>query len=234
MKRFFLLLLGLLLLPMIPAVALAVADLLPAIFVQDFPWIARESFAVLLGYAVWTAVFIFVPLSSKIYVLGHELTHAMWGLLTFSKVGRLRVGEEGGSVEISNPGFFTTLAPYFVPFYLIVLLLLRFVVGLFVKMEPYSFFWLFLIGMAYGFHITYTVKSLAIHQPDIRVYGRVISYVVIIIVNLLLFGYGFVAVTAATLPGYHQQLVVRTYHSYEWTGSKIADGVKACASLVHQ
>ena len=230
MKRFLLFLLGIALFPVIPAIALSISDLLPAVSLHGFPWIAHEPLAVFSGYAFWTLVFLIMPPSAKVYVLGHELTHALWGLLTFSRVGRLRVDKNGGSVDISHPGFFTTLAPYFIPFYLVVVLLLRFCLGLFIPMEPYALCWLFLIGIAYGFHVTYTVKSLSCLQPDICVYGHVISYVAIVIFNLLLFGYGFVAVTPATLPTYHQQLVVRTFQSYDWTYSRMLAGGRSIAS----
>lgn len=232
MKRALLLLLGVLLIPAIPGVALAVLDLLPAIFSGDFPWISREPLAVLLGYAAWTVVFAAIPPAARVYVLGHELTHAAWGLMTFSRVRRLRVRDDGGSVEITSPGFFTTLAPYFVPFYLLVVLLARLVAGLFADMGPYSSCWLFLVGLAYGFHVTYTVKSLAGRQPDIRVYGRVLSCVAIIVINLLILGYGLVAVTPAGLPAYHRRLAVRTLRSYETAAGAVARGGEAIAAAL--
>ena len=221
--RFLLFLAGLLLLPLLYALARAVGDLLPALFLDRPPWVAPEAIALFAGFAAWSLLSVFLPPATRVYVFGHELTHAAWGLLTGSKVGRMRVGDDGGFVELSNPGIFTTLAPYFVPFYLVVLLLLRLLAGLFADMRPYALWWLFAMGLAYGFHVLYTIKSLIQHQPDIRVYGRLVSYVVILLANTLIFGYGFVAVTSATIPAYHGAIIQRTGEAYSavW---RTADG----------
>ena len=231
MKRFLLFLLGLLLIPLVLAVFLAIGDLLPSLFLSEFPWLSGDFLALFAGYAVWTVLFLLAPPSMKVYVLGHELTHALWGLMTFSRVGRLRVRENGGSVGVSDPGFFTTLAPYFIPFYLVVLLVLRLLLGMFIDMSGYERIWLFLIGSAYGFHVTYTVKSLSERQPDIHVYGRVVSYVAILLINLLLLGYGLVAVTPATLPSYHQHLAIRSFSAYRQTAGVIGQGLGAVVSF---
>ena len=129
-------------------------------------------------------------------------------------------------MNLTNPGLFTTLAPYFVPFYLVVVLLLRLLAGLFWDMAPFAPWWLGLMGMAYGFHVTYTVRSLAQRQPDIRAFGRVISYVLILLINLLVFGYGLVALTPASFPNYHGALAGRTVQAYSATGRFIAHGAQ--------
>lgn len=213
-RRFFLFLVALLLLPLLYALARALVDVLPALFIGHPPWIAPEAIFLFAGFFAWIVLSMVLPPAVRVYVFGHELTHAVWGVLTGSKIGRMRIGDDGGFVELSNPGLFTTLAPYFVPFYLVVLLLLRLLLGLFLDMAPYSLWWLFAMGLAYGFHILYTLKSLAQKQPDIRVYGHLVSYMVILLANILLFGYGFVAVTSATLPEYHHAIFRRSCESY--------------------
>ncbi len=161
------------------------------------------------------------------YVWGHELTHALGGLLTGSKIGKIKVGKDGGYVNLTNPGIFTTLAPYFVPFYLVVVLLLRLLAGFFWEMGPYAPFWLGLMGMAYGFHVTYTVRSLAERQPDIREFGHVISYVLILLINVLVFGYGLAALTRATLPEYHGALAEHGLRIYSRLATETVQGLRA-------
>ncbi len=224
LKRFLLFLLGVALIPAICAVVLAVYDLFPALLTSSLPFLAPEPLAFVAGYAIWTILFLFLPPAIKMYVWGHELTHALWGLMTGSKVGKIKVSDKGGYVNLTNPGIFTTLAPYFVPFYLVVVLLLRLVIGLFCDMEPYALWWLVLFGMAYGFHITYTVRSLTERQPDIKEFGHVISYVLILLINLLVFGYGIVAVTSASLPQYHGALLERGTQAYSFVGAQIERG----------
>ena len=222
LKRFLLFLVGVALIPALCAAALAIRDLFPALLTSSMPFIAPEPLAFAAGYAIWTILFLFLPPAIKMYVWGHELTHALWGLMTGSKVGKIKVGENGGYVNLTNPGIFTTLAPYFVPFYLVVVLLLRLVAGLFWDMEPYALWWLGLFGMAYGFHVTYTVRSLTERQPDIKEFGHVISYVLILLINVLVFGYGIMAVTSASLPQYHGALLQRGIQAYSFVGAQIA------------
>ena len=231
LKRFLLLLLGVALIPAICAAAMAVGDLIPALFKSSPPFIAPEPLAFAAGYALWTLLFLILPPSVKMYVWGHELTHAMWGLMTGSKVGKIKVGDNGGYVNLTNPGIFTTLAPYFVPFYLVVVLVLRLLAGLFLDMAPYALWWLGLFGMAYGFHVTYTVRSLTERQPDIREFGRVVSYALILLINVLVFGYGIVAVTGASLPEYHGALIRRGGQAYTLVGAQAARAARALKEL---
>ncbi len=231
-KRFLLFLIGVALIPAICAVVLAVYDLFPTLLTSSLPFIAPEPLAFVAGYAIWTILFLFLPPAIKMYVWGHELTHALWGLMTGSKVGKIKVSDKGGYVNLTNPGIFTTLAPYFVPFYLVVVLLLRLLIGLFCDMEPYALWWLVLFGMAYGFHITYTVRSLTERQPDIREFGHVISYVLILLINVLVFGYGIVAVTSASLPQYNGALLERGTQAYSFVGAQIAHGAHALMEAV--
>ena len=227
-RRFLLFVLGVALFPAIVAAVRAVGDLVPALFLASPPFIAPGPLAFVGGYALWTALFFVLPPSVTMYVWGHELTHAIWGLLTGSKVGKIKVGENGGYVNLTNPGIFTTLAPYFVPFYLVVVLLLRLLAGLFWDMQPFAPFWLGLMGMAYGFHVTYTIRSLMERQPDIREFGHVISYALILLINVLVFGYGLVALTPASLPEFHGALVERGVQAYARVG---AEGARAFHAL---
>ena len=55
-----------------------------------------------------------------IYVLGHELTHALWTWLFGGKVKKMKVSSSGGHVVISKTNFFIALAPYFFPLYAVI------------------------------------------------------------------------------------------------------------------
>jgi len=65
------------------------------------------------GYGLWLAVFLLLPRPTRTYVLGHELTHALWALLMGARVGGLKVGKSGGQVRTSKTNWAITLAPYF-------------------------------------------------------------------------------------------------------------------------
>lgn len=209
-------LVGVALVPAVAGIALAIYRLMPNMLRADFPYISGEILALAAGFAAWTVLFSLVRVPDAVYVLGHELTHAAWALCTFQRVGRIRVSSDGGSCVVSNPGMFTTLAPYFIPFYLLVLLLLRLVLSIWFDMAAYAVWWLAALGFAYGFHLTYTIKALfEVDQPDVREYGRVFSYVAIVLFNLLLLGLGLVWVTGSSLEEYGVALVSNVGAAYE-------------------
>ena len=121
----------------------------------------------------------------RTYVLAHELTHALWGYLLGARVSKLRVSRKGGSVMVSKNGLFVTLAPYFFPFYTVCVVLLYGLLALFFDLSPYEPFWLGLVGLTWGFHVTFTLTTLAQHQTDVERYGRILSYTFIYLMNVL-------------------------------------------------
>lgn len=197
MWRFVRFVLGLLLLPFLWAECLAVYSAVPDAFIPDFPYLSGNLISLAVGLFAWLALSCRFSVSNAIYVFGHEMTHAAWALATFSKVSKIKVSAGGGYCMISNPGMFTTLAPYFIPFYLVVVLLLRAILGIWLDMSPYSNLWMGAVGFTYGFHVTNTIATLVkVEQPDIHVYGRLFSCVFIAMANL-----GFLAIGMALATG---------------------------------
>lgn len=136
------------------------------------------------GFLVWLILFALFPKPVRTYVLAHELTHALWGLLMGAKVSRLRVGAHGGSVTLDKTNFLITLAPYFFPFYSVLALGLFLLLGIWFDPGPYLPFWYALFGLTWSFHLCFTLVTLGISQPDIQEHGRLFSYVLIFCVNL--------------------------------------------------
>ena len=150
----------------------------------------------------------------RVYVLGHELTHALWGLLFGARVRNLKVSARGGSVQLTKSNLLITLAPYFFPFYTMVLLLAWGVTVCFVKPVPYPFLWLFGVGLTWSFHLCFTIHSLTLEQPDVQEYGRLFSYVVIFVMNLLCVGIWLVCVSDLTWAEAGRLLYARTLDFY--------------------
>jgi hypothetical protein len=207
-------LIGLVLLPLCVAVTLATSDLLRSL-PTDPDWLVSPQTAALAGgYLVWLAVFLLLPLPVRTYIWGHELTHALWGLLFGARIHKIKVQSKGGCVHLSKSNTLITLAPYFFPFYTLLVLLLRAVLGLMTPMHPYELAWLFLVGLTWGFHFTFTVHSLVIRQPDIVVCGRLFSYVLIYLLNLIGIGLWVVSTTPATARELGGLMVDRTVQAY--------------------
>lgn len=207
------LILGALLVPFCVAVTLALLDVLRHTQTTG-TLLSPQTVWLLTGYFLWLGMWFFLPQPVKTYVVAHELTHALWGLLFGGRIRRLRVSERGGSVHLSKSNLLITLAPYFFPFYTILVILVRSLFGLFAAEVPYPLVWLFFVGLTWGFHVTFTIQSLMTTQPDIQEYGRLFSYAVIYLMNLLGVGLWVVCTTSATLGDLCEQLIIHSVDVY--------------------
>lgn len=204
---------GLLLLPLCVAVTLAMLDMLRSL-TGGSTLVSPQSLWLFGGFFLWLAVWFLVSPPIRSYVIAHELTHALWGMLFGARVRSLRVSERGGSVRISKTNLLITLAPYFFPFYTVLVILLRLLLSLFISPVPLPHLWVFLVGLTWGFHLCFTIQSLLIEQPDIREYGRLFSYAVIYLFNLAGIGLWIVCTTAVTLLSFTRALASQTGDAY--------------------
>jgi hypothetical protein len=202
------------LLPLCAAVTLATTDLLCQLPADAERLVSPQTAALAGGYLAWLLVFLLLPLPVRTYIWGHELTHALWGLLFGARIHKIKVKPRGGYVHLSKSNTLITLAPYFFPFYTLAALLLRFALNLATPMQPYELAWLFVVGFTWGFHFTFTVHSLVIRQPDIVICGRLFSYVLIYLLNLIGIGLWVVGTTPATAEDLGRLTADRTVQAY--------------------
>lgn len=176
--------------------------------------------AVLAGLFFFLLHAVLLPLPVRLYVLGHELTHAVWGLLFGARVSNLKVGLRGGSVMLTKSNVWITLAPYFFPFYTMLVVLLAVAVRAALSYLPCPLAWQFAVGETWCFHCVFTLRSLQLEQPDIEEYGRVFSYVLIWVFNVL--GAAVWIVCTAEIPWsvFLRGLVLRIVDAYSlvWVG----------------
>lgn len=207
-------LLALALLPLCVAVTLATADLLRQLPSGSNGMASSQTLALTGGYLIWLGVYFLLPLPMRAYIWGHELTHALWGLMFGARIHKIDVKSKGGSVQLSKSNTLITLAPYFFPFYTLLVLLLRWALNLALPMQPYELVWLFAVGFTWGFHFTFTLHSLVIRQPDIVICGRLFSYVLIYLLNLIGIGLWIVGTTSATAGGLSGLVIDHTIQTY--------------------
>ena len=152
--------------------------------------------AILAGAACWLAIFLLLPKPMRVYVFGHELTHALWTWIFGGKVTRFKATSKGGHVVVTRSNFLIALAPYFFPVY-VVLLILCFVLGhLIWEWTPYVVWFHLLIGAAYAFHVTFTCHILRTRQSDITSQGYFFSAVIIFLGNAGVLLIGLPLITA--------------------------------------
>jgi len=190
---------GLLGLPVLYASARALADIAGMTRPDSIRDVSFETWSLLGGFLFWIILFIAMKRPIRTYVLGHELTHALWGTMLGARVRKLRVSAKGGSVQLSKTNFLITLAPYFFPFYTFLVLVLYGILLIFFDLSHYRPFWMSMIGLTWGFHVTFTISMLMERQTDILDNGYLFSYVVILLANILVLCLGIVIVGLPTL-----------------------------------
>lgn len=150
----------------------------------------------LAGAACWIVIFLLLPKPMWIYVMGHELTHAVWAWLFGGRVKKFKATSRGGHVVVTKTNFLIALAPYFFPLY-VVFLVAAFVLGhLLWNWHGYLVWFHLLTGAAYAFHVTLTSHVLQTRQSDITEQGCLFSFVIIFLGNVLVLLIGVPLLTA--------------------------------------
>jgi hypothetical protein len=213
MAGFLRLLLGLALLPACCGVVMSFLDSIPAA-AGSSGWLSAESIAALGGVAAFALCWIAVSHPVRAYVLGHELTHAIWGLMFGARASDLRVGQNGGSVKLTKSNLLITLAPYFFPFYTFLVVIAALITYAFLRPLPCLPLWMFLIGFTWAFHLLFTIETLTRRQPDIKLYGRMFSWVFIFLVNAFIVMAFLAVTTPLTFGQLFDSLWNRTFSAY--------------------
>ncbi len=152
------------------------------------------------GAAIWLIVFWGLPRPLYLYVLGHEITHALFVWLCGGKVTEFKVHRDGGYIVTDKNNMLISLSPYFVPFYALVVILVFGIIGIWVDIDAYypgalfwgrigfSWSWILyaLLGITCAFHFTFTAWMIFKDQPDLKQNGTFFSLAVIWLANILL------------------------------------------------
>lgn len=145
-----------------------------------------------------------------LYVAGHELTHAIFVLICRGNVSKIHISSQGGHILTNRNNFLISLSPYFFPFYTVV------VIAVWALLEwqlfdfrPEDACWLYgLIGLTWMFHLAFTVWMVGREQPDVEQNGKLFSFSVIFLANMLVISAMLVAASpTATFRGYGRAFV---------------------------
>jgi hypothetical protein len=182
---------AILLLPLCIGATKALGMVLRASTGADTVWVALAA-----GAACWVVVYLLLPRPMWIYVVGHELTHAIWAWIFGGRIRRFKATAQGGHVVVTKTNFLITLAPYFFPLY-VVLVVVFFIIGHLVWGWTRYLVWFHLLaGAAYAFHVTLTWHVLKTRQSDITHQGYLFSAVIIWLGNVGVLLLGVPLVTA--------------------------------------
>lgn len=170
---------AILLLPLCVGVAIAFWRVLQASGNAETVWVMLAA-----GAACWLVIYAMLPRPMWVYVVGHELTHALWTWLFGGSVKKFKATSSGGHVIITKTNFLITLAPYFFPFYAAGVVLVFALGHLIWDWSRYQMWFHLLLGAAYAFHVTLTIDVLRTKQSDITQEGYLFSAVIIYLGNI--------------------------------------------------
>lgn len=132
------------------------------------------------GMLVWLLIGRFLRF---FHVFEHEVTHLVTGLLFFIQPRQLVASESGGRMEMYGNNFFVSLAPYFVPLFSLVVMVLMPLLDSTVNVYACG-----ALGLVTGYHLITNLQEFSLQQPDICGQGRVFSTVVCLLGNIVALG----------------------------------------------
>lgn len=140
-------------------------------------------------YAIFQTIF-FRPV--VVYVFGHELTHALIGLLSGARVKAFKIKGNSGNVTLTKSNILITLSPYFIPIYSLLIIIIYWLMRRIwtTKINHYEIF-LFLLGVSVSFHIFLTIYAIKQGQSDLKMYGVINSLLLVFIANCVFLGLMF-------------------------------------------
>jgi len=180
-------------------------------------WAGEEFWFFSLGAVLWLIAFFGLPRPIVIYVLGHELTHALWVWLMGGRVSGFRVGRDGGHVVTNRNNFWIGLAPYFFPLYSILAIAAYGVLSFFLNVQPYGRLLYAVIGATWAFHFTFTCWMIPKNQTDLSEQGTFFSLIVIYLMNFLLLSVMLIlASPQITFAGFGANLLTNLSNFSNW------------------
>ncbi len=149
----------------------------------------KSSFFFLSGFLIYFVLHfkkIFSQKTNYAYVLAHELTHAIFGIVSGNKVKKINVTNRNGYVSFKGKvNIITAISPYIFPFYNLILAGL-YLLFLYFKKDGFFGPFLFLQGFFLSFHIINTIDAISFNQKDFKESGgRFASSVIIILSNII-------------------------------------------------
>jgi hypothetical protein len=195
-------------------------------------WMTPGGWAFVAGFVLEVVLYLTLPRPMRTYVLAHEMSHALWGVVLGARVHGMQIGRDSGRVSLSHTNFLITLAPYFFPFYTVLIIAVYQVAGLFIDLRPYEIFWMGAVGFSWAFHVTFTISTLMTHQSDIEAYGGLFSYVLIVMLNLAGVALWIVGVSSPTMMDCGALTAQYSRETWVWISENMVSAAKIIYSAI--
>lgn len=150
-------------------------------------WLSVPVWYSLLGAGAFISLIvarIATPILVYIYVLGHELTHAIAAIICLGRVQTLRIGLDGGYVETDTDNLFIALSPYFVPLWMGCWMVALWCSNLACPFPEWEAWFYAGFGFWWSFHLYWTAWVIPREQPDMLENGLLFSLLLVVILNV--------------------------------------------------
>ncbi len=157
-------------------------------FWQQF-WRTEAFLYFAIGFVLnagWFFTHLLQPVFLYLYVLGHELTHAVFVYLSLGRVSGFRVGLDGGHIVTNKSNILIALSPYFIPFWSVVMVAAMALIDLLAPLPHHDKILYALMGATWSFHLLWTLWIIPRDQPDLKENGTFFSLAVIYLANVIL------------------------------------------------
>ncbi len=155
-------------------------------------WATEEFWFFSLGAVLWVLAFFGgiwasgEPRLLRVYVFGHELTHAIWVWVMGGQVSEFKVTREGGFIMTDTHNVWVALSPYFYPVYSVGVIVVYGLLSAFYDVSPYTSHLFACIGFTWAFHLCFALWMIPKGQSDLTQFGTFYSLVIIAGMNLVL------------------------------------------------
>lgn len=149
----------------------------------------------LLGILAFTAIWFFYLIRRGNFwsTLEHELTHALFATLFLKRIHSISASRKrGGVIAMEGGNSVIALSPYFFPLAAVIVLLIKFLAPI-----QLNIYFIFLLGVAYQFHLINLIREFHVGQSDIRASGYLFSTLFISFCNLLFLGFILVGISGS-------------------------------------
>ena len=151
-------------------------------------WTSEPVWFSLMGVSLYLSLLLVqpaMPLLAYVYVVGHELTHALVALCCLGKVTDFKFTTQGGYVDTDKDNTAIALAPYFVPLWMLVWVGLLWAVNWLYPFDAYHPWFYAGTGFWWCFHIYWTMWVIPREQPDMLENGLVFSFLITLMMNIV-------------------------------------------------
>lgn len=141
-------------------------------------------FMIVLGIASGLIFFSLVSHFNRAYVFGHEFSHWLAAKFFRRATSEFHAGKDGGSVQVESPNIWIALAPYVIPIYTLIWLVVVAVGRIWFRPPWLPTFACLGVGFTYAHHVVLNVLALSKGQKDLTLFGPVLSLALVIAANL--------------------------------------------------